>query len=265
MSDSYKAVSVLVANINKNKNCDLSYRQRENEIVNLFKELSTKPEICLLQEAYIWKNSRNNQIRDVIEALNTNGNWTWFRRREYSSDHFNKFNAIFCNESGGRITWKGPVYLGDLLQRFCAYRLNIEGETVLVVSFHGFYKKPVYDRKCYLERFINFFCEERRLSGSSHLIIGGDFNIDLDEFGQGHDQFLQEKNLKIVPYQNQRNGGKIDGLICDVDIDVNGVTVFADKVSEEKTGENTEVVRTNLSRHTLDHQPILFQLGLPVR
>ena len=265
MANSQIEVSFMVVNTNKNQNCNLRYRQREKEIVKFFNVLSPKPDVCLLQEAYIWKNSRNNQIRDVTKTFTKKGRWFWAWSREYSTDYFEKFNAIIYNQSSSPVCEPNSLYLGDLPARFCVVKLNIKGETVLVVSFHGFYKRTIADRELNLRRFLNFFCTVKQNSGSSHLIVGGDFNVDLDRFGQGNNQFLKNLNLKIVSYRKQRNGGKIDGLICDKGIDVKGVTVFAENDCQAKLVGKTKVVRSSLSRHTLDHQPLLFQLGLPVR
>jgi len=76
---------------------------------------------------------------------------------------------------------------------------------------------------------------------------------------------IRVKLREALSYEKFERKMLMKPQICDGGIEVNGVTVFVDKDCEVKAGENTEVVLTNLSRHTLDHQPILFQLGLPVR
>ncbi len=164
-------------------------------------------------------------------------------------------------------------------KRYCISKFEIEGKSVLLVSFHGTHIRLSNRlKKIKLSQFLQKFCQYKKDLQCDHLIIGGDFNLDLDEFNNENLLFMQSLKLKIVPYKNQRcfipdprknhihskyDLKKIDGLICDLDTEVESVVVFTDKNQKDESDPQTLVVKSNLPRHLLDHHPTLFKLRLP--
>jgi hypothetical protein len=107
---------------------------------------------------------------------------------------------------------------------------------------------------------------EKKSTRSDHLLIGGDFNVNLDDFERENIPLLNRLGLKVVHYDNQRDGEKVDGLICDKDIKVSNVTVYSDNVQPQvrhtDDSDNiqneclTTVVSSGIPKHVLDHHPI---------
>ena len=96
MSD-YIETSVLIANLNKSSNCPITNREREDEIEYFFESLFTEPDFVLLQDAYVGKHSRIDQIRTVQNALSDN--WKFQKKMEYETNIYQKFTAILNDSS----------------------------------------------------------------------------------------------------------------------------------------------------------------------
>jgi hypothetical protein len=270
MSD-YIELSVLIANLNKNKNCPITNKQREDEIEHFFENLNSEPDLVLLQDAYVEVNSRIDQIRTLQNALSDN--WKFCYQTECKTKIFEKNNVILSDSSQIQYETSDFCFSQDIdKSKFCIAKYVIrrgvsfrERETLLVVSFHGTRKMDVVQKVKHLKTFLKEFKKLKQESKSSHLIIGGDFNVDLDVFGRKESEFLQYLGLKIVPYKNQ-GANKCVGIICDKEIAKLGATatVFTD-LSNTFEDENTEVVESGMSPDTLVHQPILFNLKFPIR
>ncbi len=88
----------------------------------------------------------------------------------------------------------------------------------------------------YLVHYLKIFCAIQKSPNvkCDYLIIGGDFNLDLNLFKEKKKDILDQLSLKIIPYAPQRPGqrkhatrktwsnvyfedckDKLDGLICD--------------------------------------------------
>jgi hypothetical protein len=263
MSD-YIEAPVMIANLSKNCNCPISNRQRENVIGNFFRNVSPKPYLILSQEAYVRSDATLDQIDTVLKALPSD--WESCSNEEFGTEFFQKYNVIMNDSS--KVVFETNNFSFDVdTRRFAISKYSIQDELLLVVSFHGYHRMNMVKKTENLKKYLQGFLEMKRQSGCNHLIIGGDFNIDLDNFETEEWQFLEELNLKIVPYQNQRDGSKIDGLICDKAIANLGVavTVYSDKDAATDDEENTTVSLSGLPRFTMDHHLILFNLKLPLR
>ena len=120
----------------------------------------------------------------------------------------------------------------------------------------------------YLLQGLEEFISEKAATKSDHLVIGGDFNLNLDDFEQKNIDHLNRIGLKVVPYSNQREGQKFDGLICDRDILVSKVTVYTDIIQKDSPHNKqndvvhedptTTVVYSQLPKDVMDHHPIRF-------
>ena len=68
MSD-YIEVPVMIFNLNKNRNCQIPNWKREKEIGNGIRNVSPKPDLFLLQEAYVRFKPRIDQTKNVMKIL----------------------------------------------------------------------------------------------------------------------------------------------------------------------------------------------------
>ena len=121
----------------------------------------------------------------------------------------------------------------------------------------------------YLKEFhhmkVNYVCDQ--------LIIGGDFNFNMDTLLDTVISYenplknIQEElicifkafELKIVPYQHQREKGKtkFDALICNEDLSKQfTVSGYCNKFNGRDG--NTLLKNTFFSHNSLDHDPLLF-------
>jgi hypothetical protein len=265
----YIELSVLIANLNKNRNCPITNKQREDEIEHFFENLNSEPDLVLLQDAYVEVNSRIDQIRTLQNALSDN--WKFCYQTECKTEIFEKNNAILSDSSQIQYATSDFIFSQDIdRSKFCIAKYDFgrgcsfrERETLLVVSFHGTRKMDVDQKLRQLKTFLQEFKKLKHKSKSAHLIIGGDFNVDLDLFGREESEFLEDLDLKIVPYQNQE-ARKCVGIICDKEIVKLGVSVFTDQTNTFKD-KDTEVVCSGMSPATLIHHPILFNLKFPIR
>jgi hypothetical protein len=150
---------------------------------------------------------------------------------------------------------------------------------MIIVSFHGNYRMTEEIRFKNLRNYLNFFQYLKKLTKSKYLIVGGDFNLDMDEYSaqkkldnKGNvkmtETILKDLGLKIVPYESQRkkkNGErakKIDALICDKKLRCDEVVVFHNSREEEE--ENlTRVLPSEIPPNVLDHDPVMFKLWIP--
>jgi hypothetical protein len=192
--------------------------------------------------------------------------------------------------------------------RYCAGQFTFRGKKILLVSFHGNNELDARGKELktdqrfsrikgengskqtraikqfrlgeYLEEFHKLKVDNQ----CDHLIVGGDFNLDMNKLldvitikrktkknGRKDLRERQEEftslfnslNLKIVPYTHQREGqkNKVDALICDKDLsnDIR-VTVYCNKY--DGTVEDTSIKNFPFSQNTLDHHPLLFTIKI---
>ena len=211
MSDyqDYIEVSVMVANLNKNKNCPITNWEREVEIANFFRNLSPKPDLFLLQEAYLRFDSRIDQIGTVMNSLSESGNWEIDQKEEFARNYFKKFNAIINNRNRLRFETDRFSFNLDIDERrFYASKFSIGDKTLLVVSFHAFNNKNMLQKELDLEKYLQTFADLKTQTGSSHLLIGGDFNYDLDYLERRFSRLLYELDLDILPIEINETEGK---------------------------------------------------------
>ncbi len=243
-------------------------------------------DVHLIQEAKLYHTVKvrnyDDQFQNIYHALHHNQKW----RALWSPENTQKLgwasittkNGIFSNCRRKHWIERIPT----INTRYCMSKFELEGKSILLISFHGEHNSLSNVQKTEkLKRFLQDFYQLKEKLQCDHLIIGGDFNLDLDEVYNENWNFLQSRlNLKIVPYKSQRcyiqgsrkspiyprtNLKKIDGLICDMDIQVQSVVVYTDKIVRDFSDPNTTVVKSGLERHLMDHHPILFKLMLPVR
>jgi hypothetical protein len=286
-SPDHIGVSVVLANLDTNEKCDKSFVQRQEEADSFIEKVAPTTDIFLIQEAYthyqtiaqldgscIRVKTRDDQIGAIENRLQISGNWKHWSIVEYQTDSLTKSNLVITNTRRVKRKERKDESQNDCSHffpetyqnRICYGRMEIEGESILAVSFHGYHKKIATNKILDLKILLEAFSDYKRSSRCGHFFIGGDFNVDLDRFEREESQFLEKWNLKVVPYKNQRDGRKIDGLICDKEIADLGVavTVYTDNDTLTED-ENTKVCYSGISLHTLDHHPIKFNLKLPIR
>ncbi len=108
--------------------------------------------------------------------------------------------------------------------RFAAATFKIAEKDTLVVSFHGpckthkFEKSssgnsdPETSKRQLLVKLLRAFHSKKEKEDNG-LIIGGDFNLDIETFAEENQLLLRELGLRFVPV----NGGRkkqIDGILC---------------------------------------------------
>ncbi len=288
------------------------YRNRNSKIKDFFETLDPEPNFLLLQEVKktffkgrtpwttqvvegwgMIERDHFDQREEILQALGdheaTDGN----RRRNY--------NSFEIKEDDGWIPRNNPKYLriesynmimaknghpgsqktSETL-RYCAGQFTFQGKAILFISFHGDQTlgknetDPRFagkDKSDCLRVYFQMFLELKESTNSDHLIIGGDFNINLDtpEFIE----ILRDFPLKIVPYKKQRRGQtgtllrKIDALICDEELFSNDikVTVYSKEQTVNPEGyddEGTLVKHFAFSQNSLDHDPLLFAIKITV-
>jgi hypothetical protein len=170
-----------------------------------------------------------------------------------------------------------PRPKAEKFQRFCPGQFTFQGKKILLISFHGDSKldknetDPRFagnDKPTRLRQYLTHFQELRTSTKSDHLIIGGDFNRDLDkpEFSGIFTKF----NLQIVPYKHQRKK-KVDALICDNGLSKDiTVTVYIKEEKKDKVGNilkkdgDTFLEHFKFSKNSLDHDPLLFTIKIKV-
>jgi endonuclease/exonuclease/phosphatase family metal-dependent hydrolase len=176
----YIETSVLIANLNKNKQCTITNKQRENEIKNFFEYvLSPEPDLIILQDAYVRVDSSIDQIDTVMKALS--GDWAFFKKVEFETGSYQKCNAILNNRSTVKFEPEDFSFHSDIDEsRFEVSKFFAAGEeSILVVSFHGQLKMKTAERERQLKTLLRALKTMKRQTGSGHLIIGGYFNVNL--------------------------------------------------------------------------------------
>ena len=135
--------------------------------------------------------------------------------------------------------------------------------------------------------YLDIFQQIKHKAECEYLVIGGDFNFDLESFEKNREEILAEFDLMVVPYKHQRGlrlsedqqitgalSSKVDGLICSKDlcntpIDVvvyhnfDEETIRTLNATEANNGSNTRFVGSGVSDKILDHDPILFTITIP--
>jgi hypothetical protein len=238
MSEDEKIV-ILITNLGSVNKSNVSEDNRRAAISNFFeKYLTTKPDFVFVQEI---QKSQIDELKKSLEKnkgmLTQTHQYAHCQVKEYGSSH----NAIFWNDEkkeGQTVTehkdvWQeNGVQLGSCdefqisSKRFRFTVLTRGIRSVLLVNYHGerngiAEKERVQNFLVYLQLFQKFKVQR----DCNYLVIGGDFNFDLDTFAENNQTFLDEKyNLKVVPYQSERKrktkkgnirNDKVDGLICD--------------------------------------------------
>ena len=281
MAKGFVLMSVVTSNLWTNEKCKLDFLGRMKHINKFFENHHPKPDVLLIQEAHTLHcqqddfphSSPYSQIKDLLFSLSKDS-VLWCA---YSEEHHQerpktkKYNLVISKNVFSPFQTR---FQNQTDSRFCAQKIVFQSETVLAVSFHGRYRIPIVDRIKELLDYIAKFVELKRSSGSGHVLIGGDFNLDLDEFEKDHIPFLDSLGLKVVHYSNQRDGQKFDGLICDKDIRVANVTVYSENLPNDvhfRDGQldvhfrvdQTDVISSKIPKHVMDHHPIKFDLMLP--
>jgi hypothetical protein len=290
------------------------YQNRNTEIKFFFETLDPKPDFLLLQEVKDtffkgrtpwtpqkverWGRMQKehfDQREEISQALGDHEATDGTRRRNYNSFEIKesvwlptdnpKYQKI---ESYNMIMAKnghpGSKKKSETL-RYCAGQFTFQGKEILFISFHGDQTlgknetDPRFagkDKSDCLRVYFQMFLELKESTNSDHLIIGGDFNFDLDtlEFCE----ILRDFPLKIVPYKKQRRGKKgtllrkLDALICDEGLSSYEikVTVYIKEEKKDKKGNilnkdgDTFLEHFKFSKNSLDHDPLLFTIKMKV-
>lgn len=222
MSEDEKIV-ILVTNLGRVNKSNVTEDDRKIVIANFFENfLSKNPDFVFAQEI------QNSQIPKVKESLEKRSevSYSHCQVKEYGSSQ----NATFWKKEGQTVTDHKDVWqkVGDEThinsERFLFTVLNSGNRSVLLANYHGerngiAEEERVRNFLVYLKLFQRVKVER----DCDYLVIGGDFNFDLDRIDILN--FLDEKyNLKVVPYQSEikrktKKGNilndKLDGLICD--------------------------------------------------
>jgi hypothetical protein len=237
-----KKIVILVTNLGRVNNSKVPEDNRRTAISRFFeKDLTKEPLFVFAQEI------QNSQIDKVKESLEKRSGppYAHCQVKEYGSSH----NAIIWKD-GQTVTehkdvWqKNGVQLGSCdefqisSKRFRFTVLTRGERSVLLVNYHGerngmAEKERVQNFLVYLKLFQGVKMER----DCNYLVIGGDFNFDLDTFAENNQTFLDNNyNLKVVPYQSEIKRKtkknilniKVDGLMCDKEmwIEDENVVVF---------------------------------------
>ena len=242
-------------------------------------------------------------ISDALEAVKSYRAKTQVESDDYTKDGERKFlnNMIMYNKGYAMPVIVQDTDLPEKRNRYCAEIFTYQGKRILLVSFHGNWKLDETDKelkhdvkfsriiedakvpaikKFILGKYLSAFSKLKVDYKCQHMMIGGDFNQDLDKlletvtFKHGNQNQKQQKDrqddfiglfeklqLEIVPYTNHRDATKKDGLICDKILSQHlKVTVFCNKPST--TDEGTLVKNFPFSENSLDHHPLFFTIGL---
>jgi hypothetical protein len=298
MSEDEKIV-ILVANLGSNNKSNVNEEKRRKAISNFFEKILTeKPNFVFAQEVQDSTSKHGSQIAYVRESLGSH--FGHCQVKEYGSS----YNAIFWEDSQTiaehKDVWQNESVLLDSCdefqissKRFRFIVLTSGRRSVLLVNYHGERNGITEEEKMqtflvYLKLFQKFKVKR----GCDYLVIGGDFNFDLDNFDRRNQMLLdQSYNLKVVPYQSERERrtkkgnilrDKVDGLICDKEMwNEDEKVVVYQRENTEGRGENTShgsqdynytgvdltqlttIENSQISVDILDHDPVLFTLRLP--
>jgi hypothetical protein len=295
--------------------------RRDEEIKSFFKQLEPKPDFLLLQEVKV-TTLKNRPDRPIDQRVAINDALGDYRasdgtRKRYISIETLESNALIYNDKIDRIVsynmirYKeehGGTQIRSNAKRYCAGQFTFNGSQtrqILLVSFHGNKNLDAEDLKLKkdprfkditeanqikaikqfrLGEYLKIFHKLKIDNKCHHLIVGGDFNLNVDELLDAitiirktkSQKSLRERqlefadlfnslNLQIVPYTHQREGqlNKIDALICDNGLsnDIK-VTVFSN--GNIIPGGDTLVNNSLFSKNSLDHDPLLFTIRMKV-
>jgi hypothetical protein len=196
--------------------------------------------------------------------------------------------------------------------RYCAGHFEFKRTThILLVSFHGNKNLDAEDLKLKkdprfkditeanqikaikqfrLGEYLKIFHKLKIDNKCHHLIVGGDFNLNVDKLLVPDEiraqsptlgQLLLEKrqedfielfnrlDLQIVPYNSQKR--KYEALICDSGLS-NAITatVYIKEAKKDKAGNilkkdgDTFLEHFKFSKNSLDHDPLLFTIKMKV-
>jgi hypothetical protein len=291
--------------------------RRDKEIKSFFEQLEPKPDFLLLQEVKVTtlENTREpiDQRVAIKDALGK------YEERDGTPKSYISFETL---ESDGlinnppieRIVSYNMIMYKEVHQgtqfrsntkRYCIGQFTFRRKKILLVSFHGNKNLDTEDlelktdtrfkditkanqtkaiKKFRLGEYLKIFHKLKIDNKCHHLIVGGDFNLNVDELLDAitiirktkSQKSLRERqlefadlfnslNLQIVPYTHQREGqlNKIDALICDNGLsnDIK-VTVFSN--GNIIPGGDTLVNNSLFSKNSLDHDPLLFTIKMKV-
>ena len=226
---------ILVANLGKGSTSNASDDDRLNAVSNFFAKTlrETHYDVVFAQEV-----SPNTQVNDVQNlvgfscSVRENSNSytaTFWRENVKITDHSNVWPESV-------LLVPGRIQESDQrMKRFRMCKLTRGERSVLLVNFHGNTKikenknkKNKVNKKDKVTIFLEYLAKFQQIKVSENcdfLVVGGDFNFDLDTFARGYQNILDGYNLMVVPYQHQRMKAdmtglkeKIDGLICDKEL-----------------------------------------------
>jgi hypothetical protein len=291
--------------------------RRDEEIKSFIEQLDPKPDFLLLQQVKVTtlKDRREpidqrvaikNALVDYRASDGTPKSYISIEKEE--SDAFINNPPIERIVSYNMIRYKeehGGTQIRSNAKRYCAGQFTFNGSQtrqILLVSFHGNSQLDKTDLKLRddlrfkyitkanqtkaikqyrLGEYLKIFHKLKNDNNCHHLIVGGDFNLNVDELldvitirrttpsqtllTQRQEEFIQlfnSLNLKIVPYTHLRDGKeKKDALICDNSLsnDIR-VTVYCNK--PDGTVGDTSIKNFPFSENSLDHDPLLFTINI---
>jgi hypothetical protein len=279
------------------------YEAGRKEIVKRFlNQEDLTPDFFLLQELKQEVKEKNREFENALFARN-------YSKIEVNEVQ-NSYNMImFKSELQG--TQKGLTEPGG---RYCAGQFTFAGKKILLVSFHGNNELDKEDKKLKddprfeaikgengtkkikaikqfrLGEYLEEFQDLKDANHCDHLIVGGDFNLNVDKLlvpdeiraqsptlGQ---ELLRERqedfielfnrlNLQIVPYNSQKR--KYEALICDSGLSDEAITVkvYTKKEKKDEAGNILTMDGNTLLQHfpdftqnTLNHDPLLFTIKI---
>jgi hypothetical protein len=292
---------------------------RDEEIASFIKQLNPKPDFLLLQEVKVTTLTNTREPIDqrvaIKDALGK------YEERDGTPKSYISFETLESNAyinnlqierivSYNMIRYKEEhkgTQIRSNAKRYCAGQFTFNGSQtrqILFVSFHGNSQLDKTDLKLRedlrfkditkanqtkaikqfrLGEYLKIFHKLKNDNNCHHLIVGGDFNLNVDELldvitirrttpsqtllTQRQEEFIRLFNslgLQIVPYIHQREGKqKYDALICDKSLS-NDIKVRVYSNKPDRTVGDTSIKKFPFSKNSLDHDPLLFTIKIKV-
>ena len=308
-------LSILVMNTDfgkKEKKDKNFYTRRNEEIEAFFKEFNPKPDFPLLHEVKITCRDKDGQSKiydqeDAICGALGKDVYSSVKMLEWDNIFLKPTTSIRRVEFYNMIMHKTEYVAAEIVwhtRRYCTAQFTFQKKNILLISLHAIFKlgdeganlkeDPRFSangetldanaiKKFLLGELLEKFHKLKGDKECDHLIIGGDFNLNMDtllDVKKSNKKPLLKKmqedlnktfidcNLMIVPYLHQRMKGKtkFDTLICDKDLaDQFTVTIFFNtdiRAIKSPLPAHTNVAHFPFSENSLDHDPLLFTIKL---
>jgi ankyrin repeat protein len=267
---------------------DLGYSVKLIE--DLLQEKNIQPDFLLLQGV------TDRQLHEISTNLKY---WRTKDRRHKgyltikNKESQNKYNTIMYKAEHQVTQIQAPqIHMSEKDERYCAGRFTFKEKDILLVSFHGKYQldetdKAECDYRCSAiadtdkttakkqVRLVNYLAAIRQLQ-FDHLIIGGGFNLNVDELLELNTDLFDTLELKIIPTNRPKDKNhRREAIICDSGLlgefaEAKAYPVgetyqhspfYKERFSEERLSE-ARLSKKRLPGKTVDPRPLLFTIKI---